>query len=78
MVTSPDGMGIMIVGGYNQDSNSREHRILESQFDGVKFLPWKVKNQYLEFGREEHVVLAIPKSITNCFYRGNSQAGRRT
>ena len=77
MVTSPDGMGIIIVGGYNQDS--REKIIsLESRFDGSKFLPWKAKNQFLEYGREEHVVIPIPKSITNCFYRGNSQAGRRT
>ena len=66
MVTSPDGMGIIIVGGYNADSDSYEKRILESRFDGSKFLPWQVMDQELENERRSHVVIPIPKSITNC------------
>ena len=66
MVTSPDGMGIIIVGGYNADSESSEKRILESRFDGSQFLPWQVMDQELEFKRFGHVVIPIPKSTTNC------------
>ena len=66
MVTSPDGMGIIIFGGENLESESREKRILESRFDGSQFLPWKVMDQELQFKRSEHVVIPIPKSITNC------------
>ena len=66
MVTSPDGMGIIIVGGYNQDSKSGEKRILESRFDGSKFLPWQVMKQKLQKSRSAHVVIPIPNSITNC------------
>ena len=66
MVTSPDGMGIIIVGGLNTDSGSSEKRILESRFDGSQFLPWKVMDRELDYGRYGHVVLPIPKSITNC------------
>ena len=66
MVTSPDGMGIIIVGGYNQDTYSNEKRILESRFDGSKFLPWQIMDQELQYGRSKHVVIPIPKSITNC------------
>ena len=66
MVTSPDGMGIIIVGGFNGVSYSREKRILESRFDGSQFLPWKVMDQELQVKRSEHVVIPIPKSITNC------------
>ena len=66
MVTSPDGMGIIIVGGYNEDSESSEKRILESRFDGSQFLPWQVMNQKLRHGRYAHVVVPIPKNITNC------------
>ena len=66
MVTSPDGMGIIIVGGYNEYSNSGEKRILESRFDGFKFLPWQVMDQELENARSNHVVIPIPNSITNC------------
>ena len=66
MVTSPDGMGIIIVGGRNKDSLSDEKRILESRFDGSQFLPWQVMDQELQFNRSSHVVIPIPKSITNC------------
>ena len=66
MVTSPDGMGIIIVGGYNEDSDSSEKRILESRFDGSQFLPWQVIDQELDYGRRGHVVIPISKSITNC------------
>ena len=66
MVTSPDGMGIVIVGGYNEDSESSEKRILESRFDGSQFLPWQVIDQELYYGRRGHVVIPISKSITNC------------
>ena len=65
-MTSPDGMGIIIVGGLNTDSGSSEKRILESRFDGSQFLPWKVMDQELDYERYGHVVLPIPKSITNC------------
>ena len=66
MVTSPDGMGIIIVGGLNLDQLTGEKRILESRFDGSKFLPWKVMDRELKYGRENHVVIPIPNSITNC------------
>ena len=65
MVTSPDGMGIIIIGGYNSDSGKRK-RIIESRFDGSQFLPWQVMDQELQFNRSSHVVIPIPKSITNC------------
>ena len=66
MVTSPDGMGIIIVGGYNSDSSSREKRILKSRFDGSQFLDWQVMDQELKTARAAHVVIPIPKSITTC------------
>ena len=66
MVTSPDGMGIIIVGGLNLVQGTSEKRILESRFDGSKFLPWKVMDRELKYGRENHVVIPIPNSITNC------------
>ena len=76
MVISPDGMGIIIVGGYNHFSGGiddpenieyvREKRILQSRFDGFNFLPWQVMDQELENVRAGHVVIPIPKIITNC------------
>ena len=70
MVTSPDGMGIIIVGGKRGgnivDYAYSEKRILESRFNGSQFLPWQVMDQELQFKKSEHVVIPIPKSITNC------------
>ena len=68
-MTSPDGGGIIIVGGHNWDSDSNENqkRILESRFTGSEFLPWQIMDQELKKGRERHVVIPIPDSITtNC------------
>ena len=76
MVTSPDGLSIIIFGGFNDDSRSSENRILQSRFDGSKFLPWQVLASIgrwkwwidgMKDGRRHgHVVIPIPKSITNC------------
>ena len=63
MVTSPDGMGIILVGGGDRSS---EKRILESRFDGSQFLPWQTMNQELKDGRKGHAVIPIPKSLTTC------------
>ena len=63
MVTSPDGMGIIIVGGGDRSS---EKRILESGFDGSNFSSWVEMNQELKHGRSGHVVIPIPKSLTTC------------
>ena len=66
IVTSPDGGGIIIVGGHNwqSDSNENQKRILESRFTGSEFLPWQFMDQKLNQGRENHVVIPIPKSLT--------------
>ena len=63
MVTSPDGMGIIIVGGGDRSS---EKRILESRFDGSNFSSWHQMNQELEHERYGHVVIPIPKNLTTC------------
>ena len=60
MVTSPDGMGIIIVGGGDSYSG-----ILESRFDGLNFSSWH-QIQELEHGRYGHVVIPIPKNLTTC------------
>ena len=65
MVTSPDGMGVIVIGG-KMDEGSYANTILESRFDGSNFLPWQIMDQQLEIRRRSHVVIPIPKSIANC------------
>ena len=62
MVTSPDGGGVMIIGGYTS-SNSKSPKILELRAGGSS---WQEHDQELDNGRERHVVIPVPESITTC------------
>ena len=53
MVTSPDGGGVMIIGG-RTSSNSRSPKILELRAGGSS---WKERAQKLDNGRDKHVVI---------------------
>ena len=53
MVTSPDGGGVMIIGG-RTSSNSRSPKILELRAGGSS---WQERAQKLDDGRDKHVVI---------------------
>ena len=64
MVTSPDGGGVMIVGGL---ANSvRSSKILELRAGGSGVVDWQEVDQELENGRNYHTVIPVPDSITTC------------
>ena len=65
MVTSPDGGGVMIVGGY-VPAVSYSPKILELRAGGSGVVDWQEIDQELENGRSNHVVIPVPDSITNC------------
>ena len=58
MVTSPDGGGVMIIGGYPYSP-----KILELRAGGSS---WQERAQKLDNGRSTHVVIPVPESITTC------------
>ena len=62
MVTSPDGGGVMIIGG-RTSSNSRSPKILELRAGGSS---WQEHVQELNNGRRSHVVIPVPENITTC------------
>ena len=62
MVTSPDGGGVMIIGGYTP-SNNYSPKILELRAGGSS---WQEHDRELENGRYSHVVIPVPESITTC------------
>ena len=51
MVTSPDGGGVMIIGGY---TGSKSPKILELRAGGSS---WQERAQKLDDGRDKHVVI---------------------
>ena len=62
MVTSPDGGGVMIIGG-KTPSNSKSPKILELRAGASS---WQEHEKELENGRYRHTVIPIPESITTC------------
>ena len=66
MVTSPDGGGVMIVGGYDSTNYVYSPKILELRAGGSGVVDWQEVDQELENGREAHVVIPVPDSITTC------------
>ena len=65
MVTLPDGEGVMIIGGYTS-SNHNSPKILELRAGGSGVVDWQEVDQELENGRNSHVVIPVPDSITTC------------
>ena len=53
MVTSPDGGGVMIIGGWT-GSSSKSPKILELRAGGSS---WQERAQKLDNGRDKHVVI---------------------
>ena len=65
MVTSPDGGGVIIVGGRRKAVSQK--KILELRAgspwtSGV----WQEVGKELSNARYDHVVIPVPESITNC------------
>ena len=57
MAESPDGKGVLIFGGYNQDEKIMENRILELRAGADS---WTILNVTLQKGRSRHTVIPIP------------------
>ena len=66
MVTSPDGGGVMIVGGSDSTNNVRSPKILELRAGGSGVVDWQEVDQELANGRYYHTVIPVPDSITTC------------
>ena len=63
MIKSPDGGGVMIIGGWTP-STSVSPKILELRAGGSS---WQERDQELVNGRMGHVVIPVPESIiTTC------------
>ena len=57
MATSPDGGGVILFGGYNEDKRAEEDTLLELKFGADKWTPLPQK---LNQPRTNHVVIPIP------------------
>ena len=65
MVTSPDGGGVMIIGGLDAAKGMKSGKILELRARGTGIIDWQEVDE-LENGRYGHVVIPVPEQITTC------------
>ena len=72
MVTSPDGGGVMIVGGKDETNSVYSPKILELRAGGSGVVDWQEVDQELQNARGSHVVIPVPESITTCQWFGHS------
>ena len=56
MATSPDGGGVILFGGYNEDIDVEEDTLLELRFGADN---WTILPQKLKQPRRQHVVIPI-------------------
>ena len=65
MVTSTDGEGVIVVGGYTQHMIARERfsNLLFQLRAGKNY--WIEMQQKLKYGRKDHVVIPLPRSLSN-------------
>lgn len=66
MVTSPDGEGVVLIGGFNVNANQYSQGLIELRGSSIETLEWKFLEQSLTFQRRNHVSFPIPDEMTNC------------
>ena len=66
MVTSPDGNGIILIGGF-RDRVGRLAKILELRRDTNGWASsWTTMKQKLKYSRNLHVAIPVPNELTTC------------
>jgi hypothetical protein len=65
LVTSPNGEGVILIGGYSDTNNSTQSSFYKLICDelGCK---WTTMVQQLQIGRTFSVAMMIPDNLTNC------------
>ena len=60
MVTSPSGEGVIIIGGWNENTKKYSKALLELKGSPLEWVPLK---QTLRYRRKDHVAVAIPREL---------------
>ena len=63
MVTSPNGQGVILVGGFNHSEKTYSDALIELTGSDIDTLKWTIMEQKIQFFRERFV--AIPISDLN-------------
>jgi hypothetical protein len=62
MLPSPDGQGVIVIGGYSAGYQSSIYKLICDQLK----CQWSEMEQKLKFSRQDFVAMLIPDTLTNC------------
>ena len=79
MVSSPNGRGIILIGGYSVQYSYRKimtsresSMLLELSGNSIKDLKWSILDQKLQFPRCSHVAFTIPDEVATAMKTANA------
>ena len=61
MVTSPNGQGVMLIGGYGNNVTEDKYTYVDVviELTAKPFMKWKILEQKLKYPRDGHVTIPI-------------------
>jgi hypothetical protein len=62
LVPSPDGQGVIVIGGYSDGYQSSMYKLICDQLE----CKWSEMEQQLKIARSYLVAMLIPDTLTNC------------
>ena len=65
MITSPNGQGVVLIGGYLNWANLFSKSMIELWGNNLENLKWITLKQTLQFARRHHVAFLIPDDFAN-------------
>ena len=64
MVTSPNGKGVILIGGYNDSQAKTSKTLIELIGNSIKSLEWIILEQKLKYLRSYHIAFSIPDDLS--------------
>jgi hypothetical protein len=65
LLTSPDGQGVILIGGWSDTDNAVQSSIYKLSCDQLE-CKWSEMEQQLKIARGYLVAMLIPDALTNC------------
>ena len=65
MITSPNGQGVVLIGGYLNWANLFSKSMIELWGNNLENLKWITLKQTLQFARRHHVAFLVPDDFAN-------------
>jgi hypothetical protein len=65
LLPSPDGQGVIVIGGYSDTDYEYQYSMYKLICDQLE-CKWSEMEQQLKIARDDFVAMLIPNQLTNC------------